>query len=115
MYILTRPREYALTLNTFHVTNEEGTRAEMGEELVSKGVVTLHLSVGASDDLPHPAEVRVIRAGEVIKTFSINTPFEMQFEDTPPASGKTFYRVDIIRDMGNLIITNPIFVRKENP
>ena len=115
MYTLARPRDYELVLETFQVEDQRGLKAGMGEELVAEGEIRGRLSVTTSDGNVQPIKVRIVRDGNILKTFDLTTPCDVHFEDQGPSSGKTYYRADVIRDQGSLIITNPIFVRRESP
>ena len=57
-----------------------------------------------------PVKIKLIRNGNIIKTFEVNSPFDISFQDDYEGGERKFYyRVEIQSD-GVFLVTNPIFV-----
>lgn len=88
--------------------------AESGQTLQATGA-SVHLSLGVSARMPgEKLEVLIIRGGELLRKDTLTAPFEIDLEDTLPASALTgtFYRAVIIGRQPLRLITNPIFVQR---
>ncbi len=101
-----------LRLDEFRVVCQGGTRsASVGDMLDPGGArdLMVRLSVTANDQGRHPANVRVIRSGQVVAQSSGETPFRFDWADTTvPTEKPISYRVEITGS-GELL-SNPIIV-----
>lgn len=87
-----------------------GIKAVSGDELNLTQPATVKIKVHTIDGGAYKTKVRLIRGGELAKSYSMTTPFTIEFEDNYFLKGeKSFYRVDVSGDMGR-IVSNPIFV-----
>jgi hypothetical protein len=87
-----------------------GNKGVCGDEVCVRGPAEVRITVLASDDAAHKIHVRLIRGGDLIKTFNGTTPLTIDFKDDYFEKGKKiYYRVDVRGAVGS-IISNPIFV-----
>ena len=111
MYAVCGPGGDPLSLETFTVQDTaKKKKGIMGEEL-SLSLPVL-ISIGISDPSIHklPYTIKLIRNGEVIKTFFGHDQTTIEYEDTYCKVGeKVYYRLEI--EGKSKIISNPIFVR----
>lgn len=98
-------------LSEFSIFDKDrGISAVSGDELPLTQPATIKIKVHAYDGGAYKAKVRLIRDGELAKSYTNTTPFTIEFEDSYFSKGKkSFYRVFISGDMGR-IVSNPIFV-----
>ena len=102
-----------VVLEEFSVSDSQSdSRATMGEDITLAGKPEIKIRVTMSrPEKGHRVEVRLIRGGEILKTFSGETPLTIHYSDSGlEASGKTFYRLDVRDKKDRIIISNPIFV-----
>ncbi len=84
----------------------------MGEEIFSEGYPIIKARISTTN----PEEgisitVRLIRSGELLKTFSAETPFSINLKDDCLEPGKKiYYRLDAVDEKGRRLVSNPIFV-----
>lgn len=98
-------------LDRFEIS--EGDRAAgMGETLaVSAGApLVARAVVTASDGLAHPAEVLLIRSGEVVARKAGPTPLAVEYREEG-LSGAAIFRVQARGKVPHRLLSNPIFVR----
>lgn len=104
-------------LNEFSVSSraEGGKKAVSGDDVTLKGHPVIRVSITAGkQDVKSAVTVRLIRSGELIKTFEGPLPLRIEYEDAYEKPGeKIYYRVDM-KGYG-LIVSNPIFVFFEKP
>jgi len=85
------------------------TTATLGQEIQLKGNPKIHISLSLKSTTNNRANVRLIRSGELIKTFNGALPMDIDFEDKYFKPGqKIYYRIDV-KGPGALV-SNPIFV-----
>ena len=72
--------------------------------------VRLHLGITQSGNTDYPVHFRLIRDGKVTKEGELSLPFDLIVEDEIPTDKKSYYRMIVDRDLGNSLVTNPIFV-----
>ena len=90
--------------------SDRGISVISGDELTLSQPATVRIKVHAYDEGAYKAKVRLIRDGELAKSYTMTTPFTIEFEDSYFAKGKkSFYRVFISGEIGR-IVSNPIFV-----
>ncbi len=84
------------------------SHANMGEIIELKNGPEMRIKVSSSDQKTHNIDVRVIRSGKLLKTFSKTTPFVIDFKDDYFNPGELiYYRIDI----PGKLVSNPIFVK----
>lgn len=102
-----------VVLEEFSVSDSQGgSSATMGEDITLEGKpeIKIHVTISRPEK-GHRVEVRLIRGGEILETFSGETPLTIQYSDSRlEASRKTFYRLDVRDKKDRIIISNPIFV-----
>lgn len=85
------------------------TKATLGETILIENNPRIRISLSLKTPIKNNVKVKLIRSGELIKTFSGSLPIDIDFEDKYFKSGqKIYYRIDV-RGHGALV-SNPIFV-----
>jgi hypothetical protein len=99
-----------MILNDFSICSSRcETRGTSGNEIVLKENPRIHLSLSLRKPTDNQVVVRLIRSGELIKTFHGSLPTKINYEDNYFKPGqKVYYRIDV-RGCGTLV-SNPIFV-----
>ncbi|MEW6324887.1 MAG: PHP domain-containing protein [Nitrospirota bacterium] len=113
-YARQRVPEWGLVLDDFSLTLagiDVDQPAISGDTLtVAPGApIAVRVAVSATDARAETVTVKVVRAGRVWREFSAVTPFERQWEDDAPQSGRLYYRIEIGEGDQHLL-SNPIFV-----
>jgi len=82
--------------------------------MIIKGNPVIRMSITTNNEVKSVVKVRLIRSGELIKTFEGPLPLQIEYEDAYEKPGeKIYYRVDM-KGYG-IIVSNPIFVSFEKP
>ncbi len=104
----------SFVLDSFTVGLPEGNiKKTMGEEIDIKGNPVVEVRGHFSYGEDHTVKVRIIKNGEVIKTFEEKPPIAISYiDESKSPSKKNYYRVEVESE-GLLLVTNPIFVRGE--
>ncbi len=102
-----------LILHDFSITGS-GTslRGITGEEMRvnSSPEINIHVTLSSPEE-GHSVEVRLIRGGKLLKTFSGDTPLILNYVDESfKPNSKTYYRLDVRDKKSRIIVSNPIFV-----
>jgi hypothetical protein len=103
-----------LILEDFSVSDSETLKKGiMGEEITVNGYPTVHILVSmAGSAEKNPVTVRLIRSGRLLKTFSGEIPFSLNFVDEfYEPDKKIYYRLEAEDKKGRKIISNPVFVK----
>jgi hypothetical protein len=103
-----------IVLETFSIFDSEASqKGVMGEEIFSKGYPRVYIRVSAPGlDKENSLTLRLIRSGNLIKTFSGKSQFDIDFMDDFYEPGKkVYYRLDIKDKKGRKLLSNPIFVK----
>ena len=100
----------AARLDEFSVSSEgAGAKALSGEEAVLKSRATIRVALSSTEPTDKTVRVRIIRSGELVKTFEGSLPLEAQYEDPYFKPGeRVFFRLDM--DGCGTLVSNPIFV-----
>ena len=96
-------------LDDFSVSGSlSANRAIMGKTIKLDDKPEISIKISSSDEENYAINVRLIRSGELINTFTGTTPFMVNFEDDYVKPGKQiYYRLDI----PGMLVSNPIFVK----
>ena len=103
-----------LILEDFSITDPETSeKGVMGEEIFSEGYPRINARIFTTDsEEENSVMVRLIRSGDLLKTFSAETPLSINFLDDFFEPGKKiYYRLDAIDAKGRKLVSNPIFVQ----
>jgi hypothetical protein len=103
-----------LILEDFSIFDSKSSqKVVMGEEIFSKGYPSINIRIStANSEKGNSVTVRLIRSGNLLETFSAETPMSINFEDDFFESGKkVYYRLDAIDKRGRKLVSNPIFVK----
>ena len=96
-------------LDYFNIYGEINEMAYMGETLATSHFPVIKFKVSYQSPKPKPTTLHLIRGGTLIKTFSSDTPVEVEYMDHQiPPGETTYYR---LMDARKLLTSNPIFVR----
>ncbi len=101
-------------LDEFSVSTPAGDKSAIsGDEIVLKDLALIRIVLSSTEPPGKPVNVRLIRSGELVKTFKGTLPLKVEYADTPFKVGeKAYYRIDMTGS-GSLI-SNPIFVTRES-
>jgi len=102
-----------LILEDFSISDSKTSqKVVMGEEIFSEGYPSINIRISTTDsEKGNSITVRLIRSGNLLETFSAETPLSINFEDDFFEPGKkVYYRLDTIDEKGRKLVSNPIFV-----
>jgi hypothetical protein len=102
-----------LILEDFSISDSKTSqKVVMGEEIFSEGYPSINIRISTTDsEKGNSITVRLIRSGNLLETFSAETPLSINFEDDFFELGKkVYYRLDTIDEKGRKLVSNPIFV-----
>ncbi|MFH0924518.1 MAG: hypothetical protein V1872_02625 [bacterium] len=117
MYVTKSNGNYRLLLNKFTVFDKENAKETISGGKISAKEPEIFIEVSAFDNFDFgkialETCVTLIRNGEVIKVFKGPTPLSISYKDESPLKGGLgYYRIYVESDDGNLLISNPIFVK----
>lgn len=99
-----------IILKDFSICSSDcSKRATLGEEIRLNSYPHIRISLEHKNPVNNKAQVRLIRSGKLIKTFSGSLPMDIDFEDKYYQPGeKIFYRIDV--KSHGAVVSNPIFV-----
>jgi hypothetical protein len=103
-----------LVLDDFSISDSKTSqKAVMGEEILSKGYPSINISISTTDpEEGNSVTVRLIRSGNLLETFSAETPLSINFKDDFLEAGKRiYYRLDAVDTRGRKLVSNPIFMK----
>ncbi|HLC41477.1 MAG TPA: hypothetical protein VJO34_07585 [Methylomirabilota bacterium] len=118
---LRRGRFYALRKASAPLVLEEWSVVQSNRAAISgdrlratgTGPIEVRMAVAAADGSQLPVRLTLIRGSELAGVWSGKTPFRMNFKD-PVAPARGYYRLEVRGPSPNRILTNPIFVEREN-
>ena len=114
-YAVRKSKDSRLKLDYFHIKNQiKSHTAIMGEDISVEGTPILKGQLSAFDGSSQKVTVSVIRHGKIAWTFEGKTPLDFHLIDQEGWSGKTYYRLDIKSKTGGYLLSNPIFVTRDN-
>jgi len=113
MYAVQGRYPQRLILNEFSVSDSHREKtATLGEEIHISGMPKIRMAVSSTVLVDDPVKIRLIRAGEVIRTFDAKLPFALETLDEGCGDGiKTYYRLDV-RGRAGVLVGNPVFVTR---
>ncbi len=111
MYVVRGKNSSKLILDKFSLKDaSSGKEKIMGQEIVVQGKMQIQINGHFLNGENLPLEVKLIKNGEIIKTFEVISPFGVSYEGESEEKGKkTYYRLEI-GGSDTALITNPIFV-----
>jgi len=70
---------------------------------------SIHISLSLKKPVENRVKIRLMRSGELIKTFYGSLPMEINYDDDyVMPGGKIYYRMDV--EGCGILVSNPIFV-----
>jgi len=103
-----------IILEEFSITDPKASqKGIMGEEIYLSGfpIISILLSTTGSEK-GNSLTIRLIRSGQLIQTFTGETPLSIYYQDEFFEPGrKIYYRLDVRDKKGRKLISNPIFVK----
>ena len=86
----------------------------MGEEIIVKGAPMVEGRISALDKSRQDLKISIIRDGKQNWTFEGQTPLDFHLVDQEGWNGKAYYRLDVKSTTGGHLLSNPIFVTRNN-
>lgn len=114
-YAVKKLKDSRLALDHFKIKdNSSGNVAIMGEEIKLNGTPVVEGRISALDRSRQDVAISIIRGGKPTWTFKGQTPLDFHLVDHDGWNGKTFYRLDVRSKTGGHLLSNPIFVLRNN-
>ena len=113
MYVSRGPTKNRFLLDKFVVRDDiSGESVDVGGsiKITDKPLIEIKGRL-AGAEVPSSVIVRLVRDGKVIETFEEQAPIDIVYKDYSTLTKKTYYRIEI-QNGSQLIVTNPIFVKK---
>ncbi len=115
VYAVRKSKDSRLSLDQFKIMdNSSGHAAIMGEEIKVQGPPIVEGRISASDQSRQAVKISIIRDGKHTWTFEGQTPLDFHLVDQEGWRGKTYYRLDVKSKTGGYLLSNPIFVVRNN-
>jgi hypothetical protein len=115
VYAVRKSKDSRLSLDQFKINdNKSGNAAIMGEELILNGTPIVAGRISALDQSRQDIKVLIIRDGKQKWAFEGQTPLDFHLADKDGWIGKSFYRLDVKSKSGGYLLSNPIFVTRNN-
>lgn len=110
MYVIRGKNSSQFILDKFSIKDiASGKEKIMGQEITVEGKAQLQISGHFLNEENAPLEIKLIKNGEIIKTFEVSAPFGIRYEEESAEKGKkVYYRLEI-GGGGITLVTNPIF------
>jgi len=114
-YAVQKSKNSRLSLDQFKISdNSSGKAAIMGEEIDVAGTPILAGRISTLDRIRQDVAISIIRGGQLKWTFEGQTPLDFHLVDQDGWHGKSFYRLDVQSTTGGHLLSNPIFVIRNN-
>ena len=114
-YAVQKSKDSRLSLDQFKIRdNSSGKAAIMGEEISVKGTPILEGRISALDGSGQNVSISIFRGGKQTWSFKGQTPLDFHLEDQDGWNGKSYYRLDVQSTTGGRLLSNPIFVVRNN-
>ena len=115
VYAVRKSKDSRLSLDNFKIKdNISGNAAIMGEEINVQGPPIVEGQISALDKSRQDVTISIIKNGKQTWTFEGQTPLDFHMVDQDGWKGKTFYRLDVKSKTGGYLLSNPIFVTRNN-
>ena len=115
IYAVRKSKDSRLSLDQFQIKDKSsGNAAIMGEEINVNGTPIVEGRISALDEGRQDVKISIIRDGKQAWTFEGQTPLDFHLVDQDGWSGKAFYRLDVKSKTGGHLLSNPIFVTRNN-
>lgn len=114
-YAVQKSKDSRLSLDHFKIIdNSSGKAAILGEEIDAAGAPMVAGRISALDRSRQDIAISIIRGGKQKWTFEGQTPLDFHLVDQDGWNGKTYYRLDVKSKTGGRLLSNPIFVVRNN-
>jgi len=114
-YAVRKSKASRLALEQFKIRdNSSGNAAIMGEEINPIGIPIIEGRISAIDRSRQDVTISIIRGGKPTWTFEGQTPLDFHLVDQDGWNGKSLYRLDVKSNTGGHLLSNPIFVSRNN-
>jgi len=114
-YAVRKSEDSRLSLDHFKIKdNSSGKAAIMGEVIYLNGTPIVEGRISALDKSRQDVAISIIRGGQQTWSFKGQTPLDFHLVDQDGWNGKTFYRLDVKSQTGGHLLSNPIFVVRNN-
>ncbi len=115
IYAVRKSEGSRLKLDQFQIKDKStGNTGIMGEEMNVKGTPIIEGRLSALDGSRQEVRISIIRDGKQTWTFEGQTPLDFHLVDQEGWRGKSFYRLDVKGKDGGYLLSNPIFVVRNN-
>lgn len=115
IYAVQKSEGSRLILDQFQIKDQSsGKKVIMGEEISVKGTPIIEGRLSASDGSRQEVTISIIRGGKETWIFEGQTPLDFHLVDQEGWNGKIFYRLDVKDKSGGHLLSNPIFVTRNN-
>lgn len=110
-------RKGRLSLDDFRIMDRaSGKSVIMGQELPSSDYPDIKVRISSNFERDEKIRFTLIRNGKVVKREFASLPYELNWRDrTVARTGKVYYRLAAETRSGNLIVSNPVFVKFNGP
>ncbi|MDD5045015.1 MAG: hypothetical protein PHG51_05700, partial [Candidatus Omnitrophica bacterium] len=114
MYVLRGRDSSCFILDKFMLRDvASGLTETMGGCLQAQGAVEIQMSGHFLTAREKSLKIKLIKNGTVVKTFDVNSPFNILYNDEVLGKdGMSYYRLEI-NSSDLTVITNPIFIRRK--
>ncbi|RPH52846.1 MAG: hypothetical protein EHM85_01135 [Desulfobacteraceae bacterium] len=111
MYAYRGSYPQSVRLDEFSVASPDGAnKGVSGDEIMLKESPRIRISLSAAETSENKIKVRLIRSGELIRTFEGTLPMQIEYDDISFNPGKKiYYRIDM--SGYGLLVSNPVFVK----
>jgi len=115
IYAVRKSKDSRLSLDQFKIKdNSSDNEAIMGEEILLNGTPIVTGQISTLDQSRQDVKVSIIRDGKQKWTFEGQTPLDFHLVDQDRWNGKAFYRLDVKSKSGGYLLSNPIFITRNN-
>ncbi|MBU0479215.1 hypothetical protein KKC91_11695 [bacterium] len=111
MYALYRCKDYFLILEDFRIVNEDNVSYSMGQTATAQKRINILISLSCSDGKEREITINLVKNGKLLKKIQAKTPMKHIISDMSDTK-MSYYRLDIRGKYPNIIMSNPVFVKK---
>jgi hypothetical protein len=114
-YAVQKSKDSRLSLDQFKIRDNSSDKVGiMGEKIYVTGTPILEGRISALDRGRQDVAISIVRGGKKTWSFAGQTPLDFHLVDQDGWKGKTFYRLDVKSKTGGHLLSNPIFVMRNN-